>query len=134
LTAAAACGNAPGFPGVHQPRAPVAENPVVKAEWGTKRACPKCNTRFYDLTKEEPVTCIACGYAWVPEPILKSKQTTPFEQAKPAAAVEGDGVEGVVDEDLDIEAAEDAEAPDVDLGDDDEDLGAVVTSTEDEEG
>ena len=39
-----------------------------------------------------------------------------------------------VDEDLDIEAAEDAEAPDVDLGDDDEDLGAVVTSTEDEEG
>jgi len=107
---------------------------VVKAEWGTKRACPKCNTRFYDLTKDEPVTCIACGYAWVPEPILKSKQTTPFEQAKPTTAVEGEGVEGAVDEDLDIDAAEDAEAPDVDLGDDDEDLGAVVTGGEDEEG
>jgi uncharacterized protein (TIGR02300 family) len=110
-----------------------AENPVVKAEWGTKRACPKCNTRFYDLTKDEPVTCIACGYAWVPEPILKSKQTTPFEQAKPAAEVEGVGVEGVVDEDLDIDAAEEGDAPDVDLGDDDEDLGAVVTGGEDEE-
>jgi hypothetical protein len=106
---------------------------VVKAEWGTKRACPKCNTRFYDLTKEEPVTCIACGYAWIPEPVLKSKQTTPFEQAKPAN--EGDGASGdvAVDEDLDLDAAEDAEAPDVDLGDDD-DLGTVVTTGEDEEG
>ena len=111
---------------------PVTENPVVKAEWGTKRACPKCNTRFYDLTKDEPVTCIACGYAWIPDPILKSKQTTPFEQAKPAAQTDGEGNADAVDEDLDLDAAEDAEAPDVDLGDDD-DLGAVVTSGEDEE-
>jgi uncharacterized protein (TIGR02300 family) len=107
---------------------------VVKAEWGTKRACPKCNTRFYDLTKDEPVTCIACGYAWAPDPILKSKQTTPFEQAKPAATAEGDIAVDAVDEDLDLDADEDAaEAPDVDLGDDD-DLGTVVTSGEDEEG
>ena len=105
---------------------------MVKAEWGTKRACPKCNTRFYDLTKDEPVTYIACGNAWVPDPVLKSKQTTPFEQAKPTAQTEEGAVDSV-DEDLDIEAAEDAEAPDVDLGDDD-DLGAVVTSGEDEEG
>ncbi|MBL7599287.1 TIGR02300 family protein, partial [Escherichia coli] len=47
---------------------------MVKPEWGTKRACPKCGTRFYDLTKDEPVTCISCGFAWDPEPILKSKQ------------------------------------------------------------
>jgi len=111
---------------------PPVENNVVKEEWGTKRACPKCNTRFYDLTKAEPVTCIACGYAWVPEPILKSKQTTPFEQAKPVAEVEGADPIEAVDEDLDIDAAEDAEAPDVDLGDDD-DLGAVVSTDEDEE-
>ena len=47
---------------------------MVKPEWGTKRSCPKCSTRFYDLTKEDPVTCISCGYAWLPEPVLKSKQ------------------------------------------------------------
>jgi uncharacterized protein (TIGR02300 family) len=128
------CGNAPPFPGRRERLAnpPGTEILVVKAEWGTKRACPKCNTRFYDLTKDEPVTCIACGYAWVPEPVLKSKQTTPFEQAKPANAEGADAVDAV-DEDLDIDAAEDAEAPDVDLGDDD-DLGAVVTSDDDEEG
>ena len=104
---------------------------MVKAEWGTKRACPKCNSRFYDLTKDEPVTCIACGFAWMPEPVLKSKQTTPFEQAKPQTTEGADGVDAV-DEDLDIDAAEDAEAPDVDLGDDD-DLGTVVKSGDDEE-
>jgi uncharacterized protein (TIGR02300 family) len=124
----------PLFPGQCDTPAnpPGTEILVVKAEWGTKRACPKCNTRFYDLTKDEPVTCIACGYAWVPEPMLKSKQTTPFEQAKPTTADGADAVDAV-DEDLDIDAAEDAEAPDVDLGDDD-DLGAVVTSGDDEEG
>ena len=34
---------------------------MVKPEWGHKRTCPKCSTRFYDLGKEDPVTCINCG-------------------------------------------------------------------------
>ena len=105
---------------------------MVKAEWGTKRACPKCNTRFYDLGKEDPVTCISCGFGWAPEPVLKSKQTTPFEATKPQAAEEDAVV--AVDEDLDIEDA-DVEAgeadADVDLGDDD-DLGVVSEGADDE--
>lgn len=105
---------------------------MVKAEWGTKRACPKCNTRFYDLGSDDPVTCINCGHAWAPETVLKSKQTTPFEQAKPIADVDAEGAAVVVDDDLDIDAEEDAEAPDVDLGDDDDDIG-VVKGAEDEE-
>ena len=32
---------------------------MPKAEWGTKRACPKCATRFYDLNRD-PVNC-PCG-------------------------------------------------------------------------
>lgn len=107
---------------------------MVNAEWGTKRACPKCNTRFYDLTIDEPVTCIACGQAWIPEPILKSKQPLPFEAAKPTAIVSEDGQEVLVDDlDLDVAEAEDTEAPDVDLGDDD-DLSTVVNSDQEEEG
>lgn len=105
---------------------------LVKAEWGTKRACPKCNTRFYDLGNDEPVTCINCGHAWAPEPILKSKQTTPFEQAKPIGEVDADGKVVVVDDDLDIDADDDAETPDVDLGDDDDDIGVVKTSDDEE--
>ncbi len=104
---------------------------MVKPEWGTKRACPKCNTRFYDLGKDEPVTCIECGNVWTPEPYLKSKQPLPFEAAKPKP-VEGEEGDALVDDDLDIE---DEEAP-VDSDDDldgDEDIAAVVPGDNDEE-
>ena len=57
---------------------------MVKPEWGTKRTCPKCWTRFYDLGKEDPVHCIECGTDWVPEPVLKSKQPLAFEAAPTA--------------------------------------------------
>jgi len=54
---------------------------MVKPEWGTKRTCPKCATRFYDLGKDDPVGCIECGHTFNPEPVLKSKQPMPFEAA-----------------------------------------------------
>ncbi|MGI4880209.1 MAG: FYDLN acid domain-containing protein [Janthinobacterium lividum] len=104
---------------------------MVKAEWGTKRACPKCNTRFYDLGNDDPVTCINCGNVFAPEPMLKSKQPLPFETAKPVTKTSDDADGGSDDEDLDV--AEDAEEPDVDIGDDDEDLAAVVTGDDEEE-
>jgi len=103
---------------------------MVKPEWGTKRTCPKCATRFYDLTKEEPVTCISCGFAWDPEPILKSKQPLPFEVVKETDKKKDDADLG--DEDLDVdEDAEGSPDDDVDLGGDD-DLG-VDTGDSDEE-
>jgi uncharacterized protein (TIGR02300 family) len=107
---------------------------MVKPEWGTKRTCPKCATRFYDLTKDDPVTCISCGNIWVPEPVLKSKQPMPFDEAAPKKVAE-DVDTDLVDPDLDIDDVdEDAEkSPDdeVDLGGDD-DLG-VDTGTGDVE-
>lgn len=33
---------------------------MVKPEWGTKRSCMVCSTRFYDLNKK-PITCVKCG-------------------------------------------------------------------------
>ena len=53
---------------------------MVKPEWGAKHGCPKCGTRFYDLGKDDPATCIDCGYAWTPDPVLKSKQPVPYEE------------------------------------------------------
>ena len=44
---------------------------MAKPEWGTKRTCPKCGERFYDLGKDDPVSCIECGESWSPEPVLK---------------------------------------------------------------
>ena len=107
---------------------------MVKAEWGTKRGCPKCGTRFYDLTKDEPVTCISCGYAWQPEPILKSKQPLPFEAAKQAAPVAETTDSDLGDEDMEVLGADDEEPSpddDVDLGGDD-DLGVETGGNDDE--
>ncbi len=47
---------------------------MAKPEWGSKRTCPECSARFYDLGKGEPVTCISCGHVWTPEPLSKSRQ------------------------------------------------------------
>src|SRR4029078_7293449 len=86
LTAPYPCGmRPPNGPGSGGPSSllPGVPSPIVKAEWGTKRTSPKCATRFYDLGKDDPITCIACGINWHPEPVLKSKQPMPFAAAKP---------------------------------------------------
>jgi uncharacterized protein (TIGR02300 family) len=107
---------------------------MIQPEWGTKRTCPKCATRFYDLQKDDPVTCINCGHAWAPEAILKSKQPLPFEVVKADQEKDNSDLSGAEDTDLDLVPAEDEEPSaddEVDLGGDD-DLG-VETGNEDDE-
>jgi len=106
---------------------------MVKPEWGTKRSCPKCGTRFYDLGSEEPVVCIDCGNQWYPEPVLKSKQPIPFEEeAKEKEGKEADA--DLADDDLedigDIDEDDDSPDNDVDLGGDD-DLGVAGAGDDD---
>ena len=106
---------------------------MVKAEWGTKRTCPKCGTRFYDLGKEDPVTCINCGIAWDPEPVLKSKQPLPFDAPKKEVEAPEKEDSDLAAEDLVIdEDAEENPDDEVDLGGDD-DIGLAAGGDEDEE-
>jgi uncharacterized protein (TIGR02300 family) len=107
---------------------------MVKPEWGTKRTCPKCSTRFYDLGTEDPVHCINCGTEWIPEPVLKSKQPLAFEAAAPAPKEKEQeqdedlaAEELTVDEDAEVSADEEV---DLDTGDDD--LG-IETAGEDDD-
>ncbi|NJC34109.1 uncharacterized protein (TIGR02300 family) [Sphingomonas jejuensis] len=104
---------------------------MVKPEWGAKRTCPKCGTRFYDLGKDDPVTCINCGNAWEPESVLKSKQPLPFDAPKKKdEKKEADSDLG--DNELEIdEDGEESPDDEVDLGGDD-DLG-VATSDDDDD-
>jgi uncharacterized protein (TIGR02300 family) len=110
---------------------------MVKAEWGTKRSCPKCGTRFYDLGKEDPVVCIACGVAWDPEPVLKSKQPLPFDVPKKEVEEPEEGADtDLAGDDLDIadidENVEENPDDEVDIGGDD-DIGVPGAGGEDEE-
>jgi uncharacterized protein (TIGR02300 family) len=104
---------------------------MIKPEWGTKRACPKCGTRFYDLGKDDPVTCVECGTAFEPDQILKSKQPLPFDAPK-KEPVKDKEADSDLSEDLDIdEDAEPSPDDDVDLGGDD-DIGVATNEDEDE--
>lgn len=118
---------------------------MAKEEWGTKRVCPKCGARFYDL-KKEPVTCIECGTEFVPEPVLKTKQpvaAAPVAEKKEAPSEdesdgddEDDETKGLDLGDDDIEIEDDDEDDvlgDVSLDDDDADLSDVVKTPGDDE-
>ncbi|MXP09756.1 TIGR02300 family protein [Pseudoblastomonas halimionae] len=103
---------------------------MAKPEWGSKRTCPKCGTRFYDLGEEHPVTCIECGNEWEPEPVLKPKQPIPFEEEKKEK--EGEADSDLADDDLeDIDDGEDSPDNEVDLGGDD-DLGVTKGKGDDD--
>src|SRR5690348_2733061 len=76
---------------------------LVKADLGTKRACPSCGARFYDLTKR-PIECPKCAFSFEPEALYKQRrgrQPEPAASAVPANEAEDEESE---DEDENEEA------------------------------
>jgi uncharacterized protein (TIGR02300 family) len=60
---------------------------VAKAEWGLKRLCPHCNTRYYDMKKHPPV-CPSCGTIFDPETLAKARRGAKADAKKTQAAPE----------------------------------------------
>ena len=129
---------------------------MVKPELGTKRICPNCGARYYDLHRD-PVICPKCKAAFDPETVLKTRR------ARPAPPPEVP-IEPVVDEEIDttivpeeveveaeaeevaIEGAEEAEAEEgeeeeedeviedaSELGEDEDDMAEVIENIEEED-
>ena len=46
---------------------------MAKPEWGKKRICLACNTKYYDLNKS-PIICPSCGIEFDPDIYLKSRK------------------------------------------------------------
>ena len=109
---------------------------MVNAELGTKRNCPSCAGRFYDLNSH-PITCPLCSETFVVEPILPSKADNPAPSA-PAPVAEPVKAESVDpstavddDDDTDKDDVDDAVAgiEDVDLDDEAEAIGGDDDNT-----
>ena len=100
---------------------------MAKEKWGTKRTCPKCGTKFYDLGKENPVICIECGNEWIPEPVLKSRQPQ-LEAEKPEEKPKDADTKDVLtdEEDLKIEDNTDEGAENVNLEGNGPDVSDVI--------
>ncbi len=56
---------------------------MAKPEWGVKRLCQSCATKFYDLGRS-PIACPQCGARFDPEALLKSRRSRPTAASKPA--------------------------------------------------
>jgi uncharacterized protein (TIGR02300 family) len=122
---------------------------MVSAELGTKRTCPNCAARFYDLLRD-PIMCPKCGTSFVSAAILPSKTdypgVAPVAVAKPRETEEQDDAEtGDVElvslEDVEEDGKDDDETAgieDVDLGEEGGDDNAEEDDTflveEEEEG
>ncbi len=103
---------------------------MPKDEWGVKRVCPNCSSRFYDL-RTDPMTCPVCGTTFALESLTaaKPKALRP-EKVKPEPED--------VDDLPDLEAEETIEGDDDEILEDDDDnvdLDDIAdVAGEDEEG
>ena len=50
---------------------------MAKPEWGRKRTCQACGTKYYDLNKT-PMICPSCGAEFDPDLLLKSRKGKSF--------------------------------------------------------
>ena len=123
---------------------------MAKPEWGTKRICPSCGTRYYDLMRE-PVVCPKCSTPFDPEAFLKSRRARPAppveKELEPVGAdeldteLETEEAEAVEEEEEEEAVAlEEAEEEDEELledaselGEDEDDMAEVIENVEDEE-
>jgi uncharacterized protein (TIGR02300 family) len=104
---------------------------LAKPQWGIKRICHSCGTRFYDLM-HDPIICPSCGAQFDPEALLRTRRSRAVVSEREPAVVadavvrEPEAAEDDADVEPDVaeEAAEEEEEGEavviVDEGDADE--------------
>jgi len=125
------------------------EYPLAKLEWGNKRICPSCGTRYYDLLRAT-VICPKCATPYDPEAFLKARRARPVAPVEKELAPVGDEADADVEiETEDAEVVEDEEAVPLadgeeeeeeeliedasELGEDEDDMAEVIDNVEEEE-
>ncbi|MCC7271299.1 MAG: TIGR02300 family protein [Alphaproteobacteria bacterium] len=111
---------------------------MAKAEWGLKRICHSCGTRYYDM-RRAPIVCPKCGTEFDPEALLKSRRGRPSVVAGGPAAVELGGVTaGEEDAPIGDEAEKADEEEELiedtsELGEDEDDVAEVIENVDEDE-
>ena len=104
---------------------------MPKDEWGVKRLCPSCSTRFYDL-QHDPMTCPNCSATFTVDSLtaVKAKAQRP-EKVKPEP-VDIEDLPVIDDEEV-IDDGDDLDDEIVEDEDDDVDLDEIADVATDEE-
>jgi uncharacterized protein (TIGR02300 family) len=120
---------------------------VAKPEWGSKRICPSCGARYYDLMKPlGEIVCPKCATQFDPEAFLKTRRArvaaVPEKEVAAAAPdeveVEVEEAEAVEGEEVAAEGESEEEEEELiedasELGEDEDDMAEVIENVEDEE-
>ena len=101
---------------------------MAKVDLGTKRVCPECEAKFYDLGKN-PATCPMCQHSFDPSE-LEETAILPVGQLKPQANMEDDEDENETVEIDEDDIDEEAVAKELELDGDD---AALISGGADDE-
>lgn len=108
---------------------------MAKPEWGVKRSCPSCASRFYDLLRD-PVVCPACGESFGLDVFTKprrGKAAAAAPSKAPVKAVEAEEEDlETVDIDESLDDSEDDDVLDLET-DESDDLPAAKSASGDED-
>ena len=111
---------------------------MAKAEWGSKRVCQTCGSRFYDLGRT-PIVCPNCGAVFDLEVLTRTRRARPASRAAAAAPVEDDQAGKPASGEAELEDAEEktgededeaSEEPAAEEDDDDEDEALIEDASE----
>ncbi|HET9150071.1 MAG TPA: TIGR02300 family protein [Alphaproteobacteria bacterium] len=111
---------------------------MSKAEWGTKRICGECGTRYYDMRRDPP-TCPKCGAVFEAvvvkakrKPAIPEEKVAPKPRKKPVDDLELEAkvLENGAEDEEEDELIEDAS----ELGEDEEDVAEVIETKVEGEG
>lgn len=110
---------------------------MAKPELGTKRLCPNCGTKYYDLDRD-PILCPKCGTAFTAAAVQLRAKAMPVQEdeAEPEEALP---VDFVSLEEADAEASGGEEVPEIedeeiaDIEDDIHDDDDTFLETDDED-
>ena len=115
---------------------------MAKPEWGTKRQCNSCGTRFYDLMKPE-IACPKCGAVYDPDAATKSRRSRAAAdkqaEIRQAQIEETEAAAAATESPAEAEEGEEEEEDEAliedtsDLGEDEDDMAEVIENVEDEE-
>ncbi|HYM02584.1 MAG TPA: TIGR02300 family protein [Stellaceae bacterium] len=99
---------------------------MTKVEWGTKRICPNCGARYYDM-RRDPITCPKCGAPFDAEFLVKTRKS---RAAAPVAVEDVAPLEEELEADLAAEPDEAGGAvTEIPVGDEAEEEAEETTAT-----
>ena len=84
---------------------------MVKPEWGIKRICSSCNTKYYDFNKT-PIICPSCGIQFDPDIYLKNRKGKSLSTKVISKNNENDSEEISNIDDIEIDTNEEVETDD----------------------